>query len=1718
MIICMALGRFLPTASETSGPIAPPAVAAWVSGGVATGYARLGETLTGTVTGGTAEQVIVPRWLADGVEIAGETAATLLIAASAGEAGTELRYAPLVDGNAVLSSPVQLVAAPQASLSGAINGEILPNQSLNGQVSGGYPGQMILHRWLADGVEVAGETAQALTPQPGVNLPAGALLRYAPLVDGAETFSEAVQLMAAPQAQVTGDTEGMVLPEQPLSGLVTGGLSAQVVVPGWTANDALLPGETDAALVPRPGDNVPGDALICYTPVVDGERIISPPVQLVQPGRAMVTGDMGGRVLAGGVLTGTIMGGLPGQVIVHRWLANGAEIAGADMPVLTVEIGPAVPPEAVLRYAPLLDGVETLSDPVQLVPAVQVSVSGDTSGELLVGQTLTGAVAGGLPGQIVQHRWLADGAEIAGAAAPTLTPQPGGPIAEGAELSYAPIVAGLAYATPEIALVAPARATLTGDTSGLVLPGQSLIGAVVEGLSAQSVTPRWLADGVEIAGETGATWLVTPGPGVAADAQLRYAPLVDGVETLSEPVQLAPLPAAEITGDTGGYLLPGATLTGGVTGGLPGQAVVHRWLADGAEIVGEDAISLTAQPGVNMPAEATLRYAPLVGGVETLSPEIQLVAAIAVGVSGDVAGEIEPEQTLTGTESGGLPGQNVSPRWLANGTQIAGESLQTFTPRPGVNVPAEAVLQYGPRIDGIRYVSEPVQLLAAPEAPPVQAQSLPRLSGPQRMGAEITLDASMLSGVSARTYFLNGVEIEGATGPTVIAMGMGALTCEVVANEGTFTTPPLHILHAHAAASHNAMDDAVLALVPHGAASHIAVSDGDWSAPSTWDVGTVPGPGAVVLVPRGRAVRYDVATSPRLDRLRVDGVLAWALDRSTDLLVETITVPPGGEMVIGDAVANRLPAQHSARITFSNRAYSLDLAAPTALDLARDPMLLGRGLLVQGALTIFGHHRTPFVKTTPGQLPMAGDTSCQLAQAPQNWEVGDTIIIPGTAVDLDSDGVNARYDEERAITAISGSEVFWAADAPLLYNHDHHNTKINTASEAGDSADTAATKLAVQAQLDALQLPIAIKERNVILTSEPGAAVHQRGHCMVMHMACRADIWDAAFLSLGRTDKSKSGGIIEDGQFRVIEKGTRNITFEPLTADANIQSRYPVHLHFCGFGKAFTDLVRDCYVEDAPGWAMVHHGCRADWLNNVIYRYQGSGMVSETGDELGRWDNNLVCGLETTTGTYRYPKGAEEQEGKIGDFGKWGYGFYYRGRAMVVTRNIAVGATWAHVFYHRDSANGIGDGINTLRVNSDVNDLTWLMRSTLNPTNPIDNTREIRRVDYPIIHFDKNQAIGCLGGVAVVKNAARQNHDLNIKISNFLAWSVWRGVILNYIGAYLVQDVVVISSDFDGQIRQAAPIENEGIGTGKSNQVAVDNILSVGFASGVNFSGNAVQGITNMQFSQDDPRFILGRNTFLDNVANVTYQDAGSDSTTTESVTRLLSAPVDRSAYPSVDCPFVIAEFTGNNALQNIAQVVKTDNVSGGGLIPKPWDGAGLPTENNAGTRIREILQDVGYWVHEGQPVVLVPLYFSDRVNALSIKQIHAVSCTGDVSAYLNNGTFTRSATNPVCADITRNVTAGVADAFNALEGATGAPGTTLSLDLPFFTNNAIFTDLPPAHIKPNYCKADVRADGQITLLPTANDYVGPDTMFVYVYDGQGRCCTVRININIAAA
>jgi hypothetical protein len=415
----------------------------------------------------------------------------------------------------------------------------------------------------------------------------------------------------------------------------------------------------------------------------------------------------------------------------------------------------------------------------------------------------------------------------------------------------------------------------------------------------------------------------------------------------------------------------------------------------------------------------------------------------------------------------------------------------------------------------------------------------------------------------------------------------------------------------------------MLSLVPRSAATHTAVGDGRWSDPATWKDGKLPTADADVLIPKGKTVTVDEVLSVALRTVRVDGKLDFAPDRDTCLVVDTIVVSPGGELLVGTPQAP-VARDRQARILFADRG---------PIDTRWDPTLLSRGLIAHGRVSLVGAEVTPHVALA--RAPHQGDTRLVLAQAPVNWRKGDRLILTGTAGPSGKDG--RTQDEELTILDVSGAEVTVRA---LEFDH--------TAPKEG------------------LTAYVGNLTRNVRLESQNQKPdeLGRHGHVMFMHSP-RVQIAYAGFYDLGRTDKRIAVNDPRlDGQKKLIAgSGT------------NPRGRYPVHFHRTGADLQIPAIaVKGCAVVNSPGWGYVNHSSHVAFEDNVAYNVHGAAFVTEAGDEVGSFRRNLAV---RSTGSGHDTVARND----IQDFGHEGSGFWLQGGGVAVEDNIAAGHRDAAFFF-----------------------------------------------------------------------------------------------------------------------------------------------------------------------------------------------------------------------------------------------------------------------------------------------------------------------------------------------------------------------------------------------------------------------------------------------------
>ena len=497
-------------------------------------------------------------------------------------------------------------------------------------------------------------------------------------------------------------------------------------------------------------------------------------------------------------------------------------------------------------------------------------------------------------------------------------------------------------------------------------------------------------------------------------------------------------------------------------------------------------------------------------------------------------------------------------------------------------------------------------------------------------------------------------------------------------------------VHSHGAGSSMASEHmAAMDLVPRDEASHIAIGNGDWDDPANWHNGEVPGDNATVLIPEGVHMSYDHIGAARVLTVRVDGHLDFATDTDSQLIVDTLVVSPSGTLTIGTE-ANPVDPNVNVDIIFANNG---------PIDTDWDPMLLSRGMIAHGTVEIHGAEKDSHEKVVDD--PMAGDTWVDMGETPVGWAVGDTIIIAGTRYEgyyTKQPGVDyvPPEDEIRVISHIEDGRIFF--DDPLVFDHDTPRADLKTS--------------------------VANYTRNVSFETENAetAEIYERGHVMFMHND-DVDVNYAEFHELGRTDKSETAvnvGDVADAEY-----------------DTNVKGRYSFHFHRAGLDDVDNPAVATGNaVYGSPGWGFVHHDSNAILENNATYDTFGAGYVAESGNEIGVWDDNIAIFAEGPS--FIVPKGGNDVANF--DLGKTGDGFWFQGRMVESTDNIAASVNTGFVYFHRGVV-GENGAIPFDASTSEVGDILY--------DNPY-----VAADDHPILSFSGNETFASSKGMWVLKGGA----------------------------------------------------------------------------------------------------------------------------------------------------------------------------------------------------------------------------------------------------------------------------------------------------------------------------------------------------------------------------
>lgn len=542
------------------------------SGGVSiAGAATQGQTLTASNTLADADGLgtISYQWKADGAVIAGATASTFTLGqAQVGKALTVV--ASYTDGAGTVESVNSAATAAVSNVNDAPTGSV----TISGTAAQGQTlavanalsdpdGVGAFHyQWKANGVDIAGASGATFTL--GQEQVGEAISVVASYTDGGGTLETVTSAQTVAVSNVNDAPTGAVT----ISGAAAQGqvLTASdtlmdadglgAVSYQWQAGGVDIAGATGSSLTL--GQAQVGKAISVIASYTDAGGALESKASVATGAVANVndaptgTVTIAGTATQGQTLTASNSLADPDGIgaVSYQWKADGVDIIGATgstLALVQAQVG-----KTITVLASFTDGGGAAESSTSLATSAVADANDTPTGAVSIGgtatqgQTLTAsntlADVDGLG--VISYQWKADGVDIAGASAATLTL---GQDQVGKAVSVvASYIDGAGHSESVVSsstgFVANVNDAPTGSLtiSGSVAQGQTLTvsHSIVDpdGIVSGAISYQWRADGVDIGGATSSSFSLTGAQlGKAITVVATYADLGGTVESLTSP-------------------------------------------------------------------------------------------------------------------------------------------------------------------------------------------------------------------------------------------------------------------------------------------------------------------------------------------------------------------------------------------------------------------------------------------------------------------------------------------------------------------------------------------------------------------------------------------------------------------------------------------------------------------------------------------------------------------------------------------------------------------------------------------------------------------------------------------------------------------------------------------------------------------------------------------------------------------------------------------------------------------------------------------------------------------------------------------------------------------------------------------------------------------------------------------------------------------------------
>jgi len=415
----------------------------------------------------------------------------------------------------------------------------------------------------------------------------------------------------------------------------------------------------------------------------------------------------------------------------------------------------------------------------------------------------------------------------------------------------------------------------------------------------------------------------------------------------------------------------------------------------------------------------------------------------------------------------------------------------------------------------------------------------------------------------------------------------------------------------------------------------------------------------------------------------------------------------------------------------------------------------------------------------------------------------------------------------------------------------------------------------------------------------------------------------------------------------------------------------------------------------------VHHDSHAVLNNNATYDTFGAGFVAETGNETGSWTDNIAIDAQGVD--WGGAKGIHA--GKSLNIGISGDGFWFTGRLVDASDNVAASVNHGYIYFHRVTNKEGG------KLDFDAEVFEFPDALAFDPDTSVNQT--------PILIFEDNEAFATRMGLHVIKSSPQQGHDIHSVIDGFTNWSTVEGANLQYTAHYLLKDFDLIAKDEAGPA--ANPISGISFGKNTFDITIVDSNIE-GFKYGLDLK----KGFSpNMKADPDAEHNFIVINTDLEGNAN--------DIKNLEAEDTIIDILNTSGQTPSLDLDGPLSFEGGEIKISG----TKTDSLGTKEFVHNTEDYSISKSD------VASLLEENGYYTTpKGDAYMVLNIYFSDRLTGDIFTQSELVSFDSSVPLGKSGTAFENAQFNGT--ETLKDLKAMVKDSVTMVHDASKADARTI--------------------------------------------------------------------------